>query len=171
MLGVAEAGHGVVELISDFSPDAEGEFAMVRRLVELSGRPLSVSLAQSHERPDAWRDLLGQIERASADGLPIRAQVAPRPVGLLLGLQSSFHPFSGHPVFAEVAGQSLDEQVRALRDPAFRARLLRSDEPGQRAGAPGRPLADVPARRRARLRAFARNERAAPGRGPRRRPG
>ena len=55
VLGVADAGHGVVELISDFSPDAEGEFAMVRRLVEISGRPLSVSLAQSHERPEAWR--------------------------------------------------------------------------------------------------------------------
>ncbi len=138
VLGVADAGHGVVELISDFSPDAEGEFAMVRRLVEISGRPLSVSLAQSHERPEAWRGLLGQIERAAADGLPIRAQVAPRPVGLLLGLQSSFHPFSGNPVFAEVAGRPLEEQVRALHDPAFRARLLESSAPGGR----GRRLVD-----------------------------
>jgi N-acyl-D-aspartate/D-glutamate deacylase len=149
VLGVADAGHGVVELISDFSPDAEGEFAMVRRLVEVSGRPLSVSLAQSHERPDAWRGLLGQVERASADGLPIRAQVAPRPVGLLLGLQSSFHPFSGNPVFGEVAGRPLDEQVRALRDPAFRSRLLQSaqaDGRGRRLIDPSRmfPLGDVP---------------------------
>ena len=29
--GVADAGHGVVELISDFSPDLPGEFDMIRR--------------------------------------------------------------------------------------------------------------------------------------------
>ncbi len=136
--GVADAGHGVVELISDFWPDPVAEFAMIRRLVELTGCPLSVSLAQSHQRPEAWRDLLAQIEQAAADGLPIRGQVAPRPIGLLLGLQSSFHPFSGHPAFREVSGQPLEAQVRALRDPAFRARLLADEGPD----GPGRRLAD-----------------------------
>ncbi len=148
-LGVSDAGHGVVELISDFWPDPDAEFAMIRRLVELTGCPLSVSLAQSHQRPDAWRHLLAQIQQAAADGLPIRGQVAPRPIGLLLGLQSSFHPFSGHPAFREVAGQSLDAQVRALHDPEFRARLRsgeRPDGPGRRLVDPGRmyPLGDVP---------------------------
>jgi N-acyl-D-aspartate/D-glutamate deacylase len=128
--GVADAGHGVVELISDFYPDPDAEFAMIRHLVEVAGCPLSVSLAQSHKRPEAWRDLLAHVEQASADGLPIRAQVAPRPVGLLLGLQSSFHPFSGHPAFKEIASQPLAAQVTALHDPAFRARLL-DGEPGE----------------------------------------
>jgi len=128
-LGVADAGHGVVELISDFWPDPDAEFALIRRLAERTGCPLSVSLAQSHQRPEAWRGLLAQIQQAAADGLPIRAQVAPRPVGLLLGLQSSFHPFSGHPAFKEVAGQPLETQVAALRDPALRARLLEGGRP------------------------------------------
>ncbi len=44
--GVADAGHGVVELISDFWPDPDAEFAMIRSLVERTGCPLSVSLAQ-----------------------------------------------------------------------------------------------------------------------------
>ena len=128
-LGVADAGHGVVELISDFWPDPDAEFALIRRLAERTGCPLSVSLAQSHQRPEAWRILLAQIQQAAADGLPIRAQVAPRPVGLLLGLQSSFHPFSGHPAFKELAGQPLAAQVAALRDPALRARLLEGGRP------------------------------------------
>jgi N-acyl-D-aspartate/D-glutamate deacylase len=55
--------------------------------------------------------------------------VAPRPVGLLLGLQSSFHPFSGHPTYREIAHQPLDEQVRALADPGFRSRLLAESPP------------------------------------------
>ena len=126
---MADAGHGVVELISDFWPDPDAEFAMIRQLVERTGCPLSVSLAQSHQRPEAWRDLLAEIAQAAAGGLPIRAQAAPRPVGLLLGLQSSFHPYSGHPVFREVAGLPLEAQVAALRDPAFRARLSEGERP------------------------------------------
>ena len=127
--GVADAGYGVMELISDFWPDPDAEFALMRRLVERTGCPLSVSLAQSHQRPEAWRDLLARIEQAAADGLPIRAQVAPRPIGLLLGLQASFHPFSGHPAFKEIAGQPLQAQVVALHDPTFRARLLQGEDP------------------------------------------
>src|SRR5207248_7279499 len=58
-LGLADAGHGVVELISDFdTPDLESEFAMVRRLVETSGRPLSLSLAQAGRSPDGCREIL-----------------------------------------------------------------------------------------------------------------
>lgn len=50
---------------------------MLRRIVEASGRPLSVSLAQADIAPEGWRRLLGAIEQAAEDGLPMRAQVAP----------------------------------------------------------------------------------------------
>jgi N-acyl-D-aspartate/D-glutamate deacylase len=136
--GVADAGHGVIELISDFHPDPASEFAMIRRLVERTGCPLSLSLAQSHQRPEAWRDLLGKIEQASADGLPIKGQVAPRPIGLMFGLQGSVNPFILYPAYRDISGKSLDEQVRALRDPAFRARLLDEARPGKK----GRPMSD-----------------------------
>jgi N-acyl-D-aspartate/D-glutamate deacylase len=136
--GVADAGHGVIELISDFYPDPEAEFALIRGLVERTGCPLSVSLAQSHQRPEAWRDLLAQIERAAADGLPIKGQVAPRPIGLMFGLQGSVHPFMGYPAYRELFGQPLEEQVHALRDPAFRDRLLEEAKPAKK----GRPMSD-----------------------------
>jgi len=123
-LGVADAGHGVVELISDFWPDTDGEFELVRAMVARTGVPLSLSLAQSHRHPGQWRDLLGRIEAAVADGLPIRAQVAPRPVGLLVGLQSSYHPLLAFPAYANTAALPVAAQARALRDPVFRARLL-----------------------------------------------
>ena len=137
-LGVADAGHGVIELISDFHPDPESEFAMIRELVERTGCPLSVSLAQSHQRPDAWRDLLARIEQAAADGLPIKGQVAPRPIGLIFGLQGSLHPFMLYPAYREIAGRPLEEQVRALHDPAFRSRLLEESRPAKK----GRPMTD-----------------------------
>jgi N-acyl-D-aspartate/D-glutamate deacylase len=128
-MGLSDAGHGVIELITDFKPDIDTEFAMIRDLVIKSGRPLSVSLAQNNHFPTGWQMILAKIEGAAAEGLPIKAQVAPRPVGLLLGLQSSFHPFSGHPTYQAIAKEPLADQVRALRDPAFRERLLSETPP------------------------------------------
>lgn len=124
-LGLRDAGSGVFELISDFNqPDVDTEFAMVRRIVEASGRPLSLSLGQSHSQPDGWRHLLGLIDRAVDEGQEIRAQVAPRPIGLLLGLQASASPFSHLPQYKKIADLPFDQRLAAMRDPAFRDALL-----------------------------------------------
>jgi N-acyl-D-aspartate/D-glutamate deacylase len=124
-MGLSDAGSGVIEMISDFdSPDLETEFAMIRSLVAQSGRPLSLSLAQAHRASEGWRTLLSRIEDAARDGLPIRAQVAPRPIGLLLGLQGTLNPFIAHETFAAIKDKPLAEKVAAMRDPGFRARLL-----------------------------------------------
>ncbi len=125
--GLKAAGRGVLQFVSDFN-DPQKEAAMLRRIVERSGRPLSVSLAQSDLAPEGWRALLGAIEGAVADGLPMRAQVAGRPVGVLLGLELTLNPFSAHPVYKAIAGQPLAGRLAALRDPDFRTRLL-ADEP------------------------------------------
>ncbi|MDE2467029.1 MAG: amidohydrolase family protein, partial [Alphaproteobacteria bacterium] len=125
-LGMADAGSGVFELISDFStPDPLSEFAMIRRLIEASRRPLSLSLAQSSSDPNSWRGLLGLISAAAKDGLPIKAQVAPRPIGLLLGLQGTINPFSANPSYRAIHDKPLAEKLRILRDPEFKQRVLR----------------------------------------------
>lgn len=126
-MALGEAGKGVLQFVSDFN-DPQKEAAMLRRIVERSGRPLSVSLAQADVSPDGWRLLLGEIESAAAAGLDMRAQVGPRPVGLLLGLELTLNPFSGHPIYQSIAQQSFEARLAALRDPAFRERLL-NDQP------------------------------------------
>lgn len=126
-MGLADAGGGVLQFVSDFN-DPKKEAAMLRRIVETSGRPLSVSLAQADAAPESWRALLGAIEQAAADGLPMKAQVGPRPVGLLLGLELTLNPFSGHPVYQSIADKPFEERLTALRDPEFRERLL-NDRP------------------------------------------
>ncbi len=124
-LGLKDAGSGVIELISDFdTPDLATEFAMIRRLVAASGRPLSLSLAQRHREPEGYREILGLIAAAAADGLPIKGQVAPRPIGLLLGLQASQNPFIAHASFRAIAHEPLARKLEIMRDPGFRARLL-----------------------------------------------
>jgi N-acyl-D-aspartate/D-glutamate deacylase len=68
--------------------------------------------------------LRDHIAAAAADGLPIKGQVAARAIGLLLGLQATLNPFGGLPAYREIAAWPLGERVRAMKDPAFRARLL-----------------------------------------------
>ncbi len=124
-LGLQDAGRGVLQFISDFNrPSLDEEFAMLTRLVAASGRPLSFSLAQRHSAPEHWRRLLALTEAANARGLPIVAQVAPRPIGVLLGLQGSRNPFSGCPGYQAIADLPLDERVALLRQPGLRAQLL-----------------------------------------------
>ncbi|MFZ5778990.1 MAG: N-acyl-D-amino-acid deacylase family protein [Pseudomonadota bacterium] len=129
--GMRRAGRGVIQLLDDFqdaTPEGSTEFAMLRRLVEISGRPLSFTLLDISLYPGRWKTLLREIERANADGLAIRGQVAARPVAVLYGLELSFHPFSTCPAYREVADLPLAQKLARLRDPAVRARLL-AEEP------------------------------------------
>ena len=125
--GLAEAGQGVFEIVSDFK-DVGEEWELFRAMVRAAGRPMSISVAQGGRNPDGWRFMLDQIARANAAGLPMKAQVATRAIGLMLGLQGSLNPFSSHPSFREIADLPLEEQVRELRDSERRRRIL-SEQP------------------------------------------
>src|SRR3954470_21605622 len=121
------AGRGVLQVVSDFNDPVE-EFAMLRRIVEKSGRPLSFSLLQSPRDPEQWRFMLEQMSEAKAAGLQIRAQVATRPVGVLFGLELTANPFSTYPTYRAIKDLPFAERVARLRDPEFRKALL-ADEP------------------------------------------
>jgi N-acyl-D-aspartate/D-glutamate deacylase len=137
-LGMAAAGRGVLQVVSDFA-DPEEEWAMLRRIVERSGRPLSFSLVQSPRAPRSYQTLLERLHAATTAGLPMRAQVASRPVGILFGLELTLNPFSHHPAYREISSLPLAERVAALRDPAFRARLLSEDSTADRGFAGSQP--------------------------------
>jgi N-acyl-D-aspartate/D-glutamate deacylase len=124
-LGMKDAGSGVIEFISDFNtPNPESEFEMIERLLGACGRPFSVSLAQRHSKPDSWRRLLGLVEGLAAKGHAAKAQVAPRPIGVLQGLQASRIPFSMCASYKAIARKSVEERLAIMRDPSFRAKLL-----------------------------------------------
>ena len=131
LCGIAEAmgaaGAGVIEVVSDFH-DLDHEFALLRRMVEVSGRPLSISIAQEAGRGN-WRTLLSLIAEANAGGLPMRGQVPARAIGILLGLQATLNPFMTRPSYRAVADLPLAERVAALRDPEMKARVL-AEDPG-----------------------------------------
>ena len=129
--GMRDAGGGVFEMLCDPRLDAAAQVAFMRRIIETSGRPLSFTLVQNPNKPGECDDILIELEAVAAAGLPIRAQIIPRPVGILLGLDLSLHPFAFHPSFRAIAHLPLEEKVQAMRDPAMRARLMAetSDDP------------------------------------------
>ncbi len=127
-LGMADTGSGFLEIVSDWNePDPETEFATLRRVVEASGRTAVFSLTQRHDRPHFWRDLLRLAGDAAQDGVSIRPVVAPRPIGILLGLEGSQNPFSGTPTYRRIADLPLDQRVAAMSDPATRSAILSED--------------------------------------------
>lgn len=125
--GLAQAGKGVFQIIpnSQFGGcKPQDEMATFRRIVQASGRPLSFSLLEKKYNPDLPDTMLRLVREARHDGFAIRAQVYPRPIGMLFGLELSFHPFRFHPSFREIEHLPLNAKVAALSDPMFRARLL-----------------------------------------------
>ncbi len=127
-MGLRDAGSGFIEMVSEWTqPDPKDEFAMLRRVVERSGRPAVFSLAQRNSQPDTWKDLLGYADAAARDGLSIRPVVAPRGIGVLLGLEGSQNPFSATPAYKSIAHLPVEERARRMSDPAFRARMLAED--------------------------------------------
>ncbi len=140
LLGIGRAlgdvGYGVFELASDLAPES-AEFAWMEKLSVETGRPVTFACLQNDFDPQQWRRSLHAAEDASARGAFVVPQVAGRPTGLLLGLESTFHPFSDHPTYrAELAALPLAERVRRMREPALRSRLL-AEQPG-----PNLPIAN-----------------------------
>jgi len=125
--GVGATGTGVLQVVSDFL-DVDAEFATFRSMVERSGRPMSISVARNPMVPDAYRAILDRIAVANADGLPMTGQVAPRAVGLILGLECTLNPFMTAPAYRRIADRPLGERVEALRRDEVRAALLTGAE-------------------------------------------
>ncbi len=117
-------GAGWLQIVSDFE-DQAGEIGLFRRLAKESGRPVTISMLQSHVRPDGWRTLKAEIDEANAEGLQITAQVRSRPTSVLLGFELSQNPFMGRPSYKAIAHLPFAERLALLRSPEFRARIMR----------------------------------------------
>ncbi len=131
--GLQDAGSGLLQVVAGFTQPVE-DFEVLRAMVRASNRPLSVSLAQSHERPDDWQGILRMMESASSQGLDITAQVCARAVGMLMGLDMSLHPFSFHPAYRAIAHLPLAERVAQMRRPEVRELILSQQPDASLAG-------------------------------------
>ena len=119
------SGKGAMQLITDFA-DPEETFALLRRLVQRSGRPLSVSLLEGSYGPMTlrWHDVLDWAADANAEGLPIKAQVLSRAIGVMLGHELTLNTFYTCKSYVQLAQLPFAEKIRELRRPETRARII-----------------------------------------------
>ena len=97
-------------MISDFN-DQDAEFAILRRMVEAAGRPMTVTILQRDSQPESWRDLMDKIAAANDDGLRFYGQVLTRPTGIMLGFEISQNPFINRPSWDKIANLPFNEKT------------------------------------------------------------
>jgi N-acyl-D-aspartate/D-glutamate deacylase len=121
--GLGEAGTGVFEIASDmFVP--EDEFGWMTTVSQESGRPVTFGCLQDDLRPEHWRTLIEMSEKANAEGARIVPQVAGRPACLLLGWESSAHPFLFHEAYQPAAALPFAERIELLKRPEVREAIV-----------------------------------------------
>ena len=130
--------HGVLQIVSDFNllqgpAGFDAEFDLVELLARESTRPLSMTWLQRDPGGEQWRAIRDRVDAAVARGLPLSLQASPRGIGVMLGLDTMFHPLMGFPGYIEVAALPRAERAAALRDPTRKARIL-TEKSGRLAG-------------------------------------
>src|SRR5450432_1416014 len=118
-----KVGRSVLQFVLDQGSIHE-DLPMMLRVAENTKCPISFSITQADKAPRRWRQTLDIIRDASARGLSITAQIAARPVGLMLGLELSRNPFQTHPSYKAIAHLSLAERVTRLRQGELRAAII-----------------------------------------------
>src|SRR6516162_5739043 len=92
LTAIADAMHGVGPSVLQFVLDLstlDEDLPMMLRVAENTRCPITFSITQNDRAPRRWRQTLATINEAAARGLNVTAQIAARPVGLLLGLELS----------------------------------------------------------------------------------
>ncbi|NBC35359.1 amidohydrolase family protein [Novosphingobium sp. FSY-8] len=106
-----------------------GEFNLLQRVAQASGHTVTFPLLQYNEAPDRWHQIAEYARAARAGGADMLGQVVGRPVGVLMGLQLTLHPFRGCPSYDAIDALPLPQRVAAMRQPDTRAAILREYGP------------------------------------------
>ena len=112
----------------------EQEVELFAAVARASGRSCTFTLVQNGNRPDQWRNCLGLVERANADGLNLRPQVASRPIGIVSSLKS-YHMFQQRETYLKLAGLPFRHRLAEMHKPEVKSAILAdADIPPQQPG-------------------------------------
>ncbi|MCK0175683.1 amidohydrolase family protein [Mycolicibacterium sp. F2034L] len=131
--GVAEGGGGLIQFVPDIP--AGGYETVLQKVFEVAtdaGLPVTFSLLTGNVGEPMWPQAMNLVEKFNshaAQGDPrITAQMFPRPIGMVIGLELSGNPFVMYPSYQEIAGLPLADRVAEMRKPEVRQRIL-NDQP------------------------------------------
>ncbi len=120
---LGEVGYGAFGMNSDFDIETE-ELGWMTKLGQETGRPVWFLLTDRPTDNERWKRLMEGVHAARAAGAMVTAQVAGRPVGVLLGADTALNPFSIRPSYQALLKLPVEERMTRLRDPAMRAQIL-----------------------------------------------
>jgi N-acyl-D-amino-acid deacylase len=127
LLGIGTAfnglNHGAFGVNSDFDDEAE-ELKWMTKFGQDSGRPVWFLLTDRPTDLVRWRRLMDGVHKARSEGAQVTAQIAGRPVGVLLGIDTALNPFSIRPSYQALLQLPVAERIKRMQDPAFRAQVL-----------------------------------------------
>lgn len=121
--GIRQGGKGVLQCLADFDEDG-ATFGLLRRVVEKTNVPLSFSLMQIPGFGDLWKHILDELVDINSAGYRMKAQIFPRPVGVLTGLELSYNFFSFVPAYQPLSKLNFGERLAALRQSDIREKIL-----------------------------------------------
>ncbi|MFT6489377.1 MAG: N-acyl-D-aspartate/D-glutamate deacylase [Parvibaculaceae bacterium] len=132
LVGIAsalkEAGAGVFQ-ISATHRDMAKEFKWMREIAEDTGRMVTFNLQQVDEAPNLYKEMFTLLEEAKKDGVTnIRGQHSGRPVGILMGWQTSAHPFLATKEYGLYGMMPFEERIVELRKPEVREKILNGSD-------------------------------------------
>jgi N-acyl-D-aspartate/D-glutamate deacylase len=137
---VGEAGGGIFEIANeDVQTEDEAQADYLSRLEELAvetGVTITYGVGSSRHRPESWHPWMAVMDRAAARGGHMVAQVHARPFNVVLSFEANL-PFDGLAEWKPIRALPLEEQKKALRDPAVRARLIKDAHEGSYGNAIG----------------------------------
>ena len=120
---VGKTGKGWLQVISDFD-DPLKEMDLLKRMAEISKRPMTITVLQRDDRPELWRETMADIRKANLDGNHIVGQVLTRPTGVMMGFEISLNPFMACRAWQEIEELPHPEKMKHLSRPSFRSRML-----------------------------------------------
>lgn len=127
LLGIGAAlgltGIGAFGMNSDFD-DEEHELRWLRQLARDTGRPVWFLLTDRYSDPARWRRLIKAVHAARAQGLSLTAQIAGRPIGVMMGIGTAVNPFTVRPTYKTLEHLPIEQQRRRLREPQVRRQIL-----------------------------------------------
>jgi N-acyl-D-amino-acid deacylase len=119
------AGEGVDR--NDGDPGVREWHTRLRDLAVESGRPVTFGVFSRRGVKGTWKKYLDLLDETAEHGGRMFAQAHSRSLSALLSFKTQM-PFDRLPVWKDIRTLPLEEQIRKLRDPELRPKLIQASE-------------------------------------------
>ncbi|RVT94828.1 N-acyl-D-amino-acid deacylase family protein [Sphingomonas crocodyli] len=135
--GLNDAGGGLLQFVPDVPREGYAKIlGPIFDIAEEKKLPITFTMGVGNSGPQIWPQAVELVEKSNAAGGHVTAQIYPRPIGLVIGLELTANPFVLCPSYQKIAHLPLAERVAEMKKPEVKAKII-SEEPGQ-----GHPLTE-----------------------------